>query len=130
MEQVLDIFARAGRVKSDQYLTEDERRNDLAISGIRTFKRRVLGLCRSSKVKQIDELSDLLKVIGVAKSVEEAHHILYKITDVRLPFGTIFGTRDGRPISSGYVLVEEVDNRKGNIADRIKSYRITAASYE
>ncbi len=106
-EKVIDFFARVAR--KDKFFTEAERQ----LEGVKTFKRKVLGLCGYQSIKTLDEMAQTLYSTGVASSVDEGREITPLLMGSKVRYGV-----------SGQVGFEEIIDGQGN-----KKYRIFVLKY-
>ncbi len=69
------LFLKAGKVHN-RYGTPEEKKRYQLETGVRRFKREVLGLCGKSSIKSLDELAGTLVKIGIANSLSEAKELV------------------------------------------------------
>lgn len=74
-EFLSNLFSRAGRIPTG-YPTPEEKRRYQLDTGVRRFKREVLGLCGKSSIKSLDELANTLVKIGISDSLSEAKELV------------------------------------------------------
>ena len=112
--EIEELFARASRMpkdrpgystKSDREYLASQRKDD----GIKTFKRRALGLCGSNTVKNLDEMAQLLYETNIVDSIDEGRKLIPSLV------GKVMQYSYGRKA----IRFDEVENTSGQRAYRI-----------
>ncbi len=82
-KNILENFARASTYNPQQgFLSKKERKyeHEKEIqSGIKNFKRKVLGLCGGSTIKSIDELAIILSEMDIVSDKKDADKFIQKL---------------------------------------------------
>ena len=114
-QELENLFAKASRIDKAKagYHTPEEWNGMIKLDGAKRFKRRALGLCGWTSVRNLDEMAQLLYSTGVVSSLDEGREITPSLV--------------GREVSYGLyksIGFSEVENSKGE-----KKYRIWAYDF-
>ena len=77
-QELENLFAKASRIDKAKagYHTPEEWNGMIKLDGAKRFKRRALGLCGWTSVRNLDEMAQLLYSTGVVSSLDEGKKIL------------------------------------------------------
>jgi len=101
LEKIGRFFVDASTLNrrgADKYSPEEwERRQEE--SGVKHFKRRVLGFCGSKTIKTVDEVADVLYDIGIVQTIKDGRALIPNICNKLLAYGekALYLERVGNP---------------------------------
>jgi len=86
LENVRELFEYIG-VNKEEADTSPSSVKQRQNTGIKTFKRRVLGLCGKQRTMTIDELANILLDLNMANTIFNARGLVFEIEGHKLAYG-------------------------------------------
>lgn len=119
------LFAAASTLplKENKFLNEKERLDHemfRILSGTKNIKRRLLGLCGTSAIKSLEEITQVLSHFEIVENIEESKSLIEDLLNERLVYQM-------NPILGGYTYlhIEKVSDLRN-----ITLYRVSTRRYK
>lgn len=126
------LFAKASRIDENKkaYHTPEEWNYIKTKSGVKVFKRKLLGLCGRTRVKSLDEIAQALHETGIASSLDEGKEIVPSLLDNKVCYERyhLHDDEDDQRCyeTRRFLSFKRVMNGKGEEACRISLYGISS----